>query len=68
MSILNLDQSPESDALKVLLALLVYEVATGYCPSLCDPRQWYGTSGWKVEIVCCAKRKIGEEFNISDAV
>jgi hypothetical protein len=51
VSILNLNQSPQCDTLKVLLTLLVYEVGSGNGPALGDLGERYGAPCGKVEVV-----------------
>lgn len=68
MSIKNLNQSSTSNSFEVLLALLVYEICPGDCPSLRYLGERYGTPRRQLEIICSTKRKIGHELEILYAV
>jgi hypothetical protein len=68
VSILNLNQSPQCDTLKVLLTLLVYEVGSGNGPALGDLGERYGAPCRKIEVVGSAEGKVGEEFEVAHTV
>lgn len=68
MSILNLNQSPQCDTLKVLLTLLVYKVGSGNGPALGDLGERHGASCRKVEVVGSAEGEVGEKFEVAHTV
>ena len=68
MSVLNLDQSPQRDTLKVLLTLLVYEVGSGDSPALSDLGKRHRASCWQVEVVGGAEGEVGEKFEVAYTV
>jgi len=46
----------------------VDEVGPRHGPALCDSGERHGTARRQVEVVCGAQSKVGEEFEIADAV
>jgi hypothetical protein len=68
MAILDLDQPPPRDSLKVLLALLVHEIGPRHCPALDDLREGCRSRGWQAEIVCGAHGEVSHELDVADRV
>lgn len=68
MTILDLDQATHRDSLKVLLTLLVHEIAPRNCPPLHDSGQRNGAGRWEFEVVGRAHGKVGKELELADAV
>lgn len=68
VSILDLNQSTEGDSFEVFLALLVYEVASGYGPAFNDTGKRHRPGHGKVEVVSSADGKVREELHVTDAV
>lgn len=68
VTVLDLDESAESDALKILLALFVNKVASRDGPAFDDARKGNGARDGEVEVVSCANGEIGKEFYIVDTV
>lgn len=68
LSIPNLNQSPHRPPLEVLLTLLVDETASRNRPALYNTRERNGTVSGESEVVGCAEGKVGEEFEVADAV
>jgi hypothetical protein len=68
VTILNLNQSPQCDTLKVLLTLLVYEVGSGNGPALGDLRERHRAPCREVEVVGGAEGEVGEEFEVAHTV
>lgn len=46
----------------------MHEIASWYCPSLCDLAQWCRACRWEIQKVGCAHGKVGEDFEIAHAV
>jgi hypothetical protein len=68
VSILDLNQSPQSDTLKVFLTLLVNEVGSGNGPALGDLGKRHRAFGREVEVVGGAKSEVGEKLEVAHAV
>lgn len=68
VSILDLNETAQGDALEVLLALLMHEVASGDGPALSDARERHGSGHGEVEVVGGADGEVREEFHVADAV
>ncbi len=64
--ILNLDQSPQRDPLKILLALFVHKIRPEHGPALHDLGQGDGTFGVESEVESRAHGEVGHEFHIAD--
>jgi hypothetical protein len=62
VTILDLDQTTKRNPLKVLLALLVYEVTAGHGPAFGDPGEGHGAGDGEVEVVGGTDGKVGEEL------
>jgi hypothetical protein len=68
VSILDLDQSAKSDSFKVLLALLVHKVASGYSPAFDDARERHRSGHGEVEVVSGTDSEVCEELDVADTV
>lgn len=68
MSVLDLNKSSAGYTLEVLLTLLVHEIASGDCPSLCDFRKRHGALCREVQVVGCAQTEVGEDLEVAHAV
>jgi hypothetical protein len=68
VTILDLNQAAEGDPLKVLLALLVYEVTAGHGPALGDTGEGHRAGDGEVEVVGGTDGEVGEELQVLDAV
>lgn len=68
VSILNLDKPAEGDPLKILLALLVDEIASWDGPAFDDAWERDGTGDGEVEVIGSTDGEVGEELHIFDAV
>lgn len=68
VTILDLDQATERDPLKVLLALLVYEVTASHGPAFGDTGERHGAGDGEVQIVGGTDGKVGEELQVLHAV
>lgn len=66
--ILNLNQPPQRLPLKILLTLLVDEMAHRYSPSFGNSGQGHGSVGGETKVVGGAHAEVGEEFQVADAV
>lgn len=68
VSILDLDQAAERDPLKVLLALLVYEVTASHGPAFGDTGKGHGARDGEAEVVGGTDGEVGEELQVLHAV
>jgi hypothetical protein len=68
ISILDLYQSAKSDSFKVLLALLVHKVASGYSPAFDDARERHRSGHGEVEVVSGTDSEVCEELDVADTV
>lgn len=68
VSIFDLHQTAESNSLEVLLALLVYEIASRDGPAFGDTWKGHRTGDGEVKVVGGADREVGKEFHVLDAV
>lgn len=68
MAVLDLNQSPQRDTLKVFLTLLVDEVGSRNGPALGDFGKRNRTFGGQVEVVSGTQGKVGKEFEVADTV
>jgi hypothetical protein len=68
VTILDLDQTTKRDPLKVLLALLVYEVTASHGPAFGDTGEGHGAGDGEVEVVGGTDGKVGEELQVLHAV
>lgn len=68
ISILDLNQSTESDSFEVLLALLVHEVASGYGPAFNNAGERHRSGHRKIEVVSGTDGKVREELDVTNAV
>lgn len=68
VTILDLDQTTKRDPLKVLLALLVYEVTARHGPAFGDTGERHGAGDGEVEIVGGTNGKVGEKLQVLYAV
>lgn len=68
VSILDLNETAKSNSFKVLLALLVHEVASGDGPAFGDARERHRPRHREVEVVSGADGEVREEFHVADAV
>jgi hypothetical protein len=68
VTILDLDQTAKCDPLKVLLALLVYEVTASHGPAFGDTGERHGAGDREVEVVGGTNCKIGEKLQVLHAV
>jgi hypothetical protein len=68
VTILNLNQSPQCDTLKVLLTLLVYKVGSRNGPALGDLGERHGAPCREVEVVGGAEGEVGKEFQVAHTV
>ena len=55
-------------SLKILLRLLVHEVASGYGPSLGFLRERHGSECREIGVVGCTHREVAHELEIANAV
>jgi hypothetical protein len=62
VTILDLDQTAKRNPLKVLLALLVYEVTASHGPAFGDTGEGHGAGDGEVEVVGGTNGKVGEEL------
>ena len=68
MSVLDLHQPAQRDALEVLLRLLVHEVAADHCPALGDLGEGSWARGGEAEVVGCAHGEVGHELDVAHGV
>lgn len=68
VAVLDLDQSPECDTLKVFLRLLENEMRLGHGPALDHTRQGNGAEGRQAEVVGGAKGEVAEELEVADRI
>ena len=68
MAILDLDESTKRYALKVLLALLVHEVASRERPPFNNARERDRPRDGKFQVIRSANGKVGEELHVSHTV
>lgn len=68
VTVLDLDQPPERDTLKVFLRLLENEMRLGHGPALDHAREGHGAEGGQAEVVGSAERKVAEELEVADRV
>lgn len=68
VTVLDLDQPPESDTLKVFLRLLENEMRLGHSPALDHAGQRDGAEGGQAEVVGGAEGEVAEELEVADRV
>lgn len=68
VSVADLDQPPQRDPLKVLLALLEDEVRPGHRPALRHARERHGPVRGQAEVVGCPQREVAEELEVAQRV
>ena len=68
VSVLDLDQPPHGDALKVLLRLFENEVGAWDCPAFGYAGEGDGAPGAETHVVGCADGEVGEEEEVADVV
>lgn len=66
MTVLNLNQPPQRDPLKILLVLLVDEVGFEDSPALHDLGERDGALGLEVQVEGSAHGEVGHEFEVAD--
>lgn len=68
VTVLDLDQSPERDTLKVFLRLLENEMRLGHGPALDHAGQRDGTEGGQAEVVGGTEGEVAEELEVADRI
>lgn len=68
VAVLDLDQPPERDTLKVFLRLLENEMRLGHGPPLDHARKGHGAEGGQAKVVGGAEGEVAEELEVANRI